>query len=85
MTIFNKYIFFLVLAACTGNIILAFLKQDSLEIYFVVNVLSYLIITLFHVFLNRKAKSALSAVTSILFGSFMVIVVIKIIELISKV
>lgn len=84
MTIFNKYVFSLVLAACTGNIILAFLRQDNLEIYFVVNVLSYLIVTLLYVFLNPRAKSALSAVTSILFGSFMVMAVIRIIKLISE-
>ena len=83
MKIFNKYLITLVLAASLINIFLAFTKQNSLEIYFIVNILSYLIITLLYVYLNKRARGALNAISAILFGSFMVIVIIKVLEIIS--
>ncbi len=82
MTIFNKYLMTLVLAASMVNIFLAFFKQNSLEIYFVVNILSYLIITLLYVYINPRARAALNAISAILFGGFMVIVIIKVLEII---
>ena len=72
----------LVLAASMVNIFLAFFKQNSLEIYFVVNILSYLIITLLYVYINPRARAALNAISAILFGGFMVIVIIKVLEII---
>lgn len=82
MTIFNKYLISLVLAASAANILLAIFQQNNLEIYFIVNVLSYLIITLLYVNLNPRARGALNAISAILFGSFMVIVVIKVLGII---
>jgi len=82
LTIFNKYLMTLVLAASMVNIFLAFFKQNSLEIYFVVNILSYLIITLLYVYINPRARAALNAISAILFGGFMVIVIIKVLEII---
>ena len=83
MKIFNKYLITLVLVSSVVNILLAFFKQNSLEIYFVINILAYLIITLLYVYLNRRARAALSAISAILFGSFMVIVIIKVLEILS--
>lgn len=81
MKIFNKYIFSLLLSSAFINILLAFLGQNNLEIYFIINILSYLMITLLYVHLNPRAKGALSGISAILFGSFMVIVIIKVLEI----
>lgn len=83
MKIFNKYLVTLVLAASLVNWFLAFVKQDSLEIYFVVNILSYLVITMLYVYLNPRARGTLRAISAILFGSFVVVVIIKVLEIVS--
>ena len=83
MRIYNKYIIYLALTSCLTNALLAFFGQNNLEIYFVVNILVYLIITLFYVYLNPRARRALSSVGIVLFAGFMVIVSLKVIEIIS--
>lgn len=82
MTIFNTYLITLILVTSIVNIFLAFVKQNNLEIYFIINVLSYLIITLLYVYLNPRARGALRAISAVLFGGFMVIVIIKVLEII---
>lgn len=62
---------------------LAFWGQNDLEIYFTVNIISYLIITLLYVYLNPKAKRALNTISFVLFGGFMVIVAMKVMQIIS--
>ena len=83
MRIYNKYIIYLVVASCLINTILAFLGQDSLEIYFVINILAYLIITLLYVYFNPRAKRALNAIGVVLFAGFIVVISLKVIEIIS--
>ena len=83
MRIFNKYIISLATTSCLINIILAFSGQNNLEVYFVVNILAYLIITLLYVYLNPRARKALNTIGIVLFAGFMVIVSLKVIEIIS--
>ena len=84
MRIYNKYIVSLVLTSGLINILLAFFGQDKLEIYFIINVIAYLFITLLYTYLNPNAKKALNTVAVILFASFMVIVVFKVMEIIFR-
>ncbi len=83
MRIYNNYVLSLAIAACSINLILAFWGQEDLEVYFTVNIISYLIITLLYVYLNPKARRALNAIGFVLFGGFMVIVTLKVVEIIS--
>ena len=83
MRIYNKYIVSLVLASGLINISLAFLGQNDLEIYFIVNVLAYLVITLLYVYLNPRARRALNTVGVVLFAGFVVIISLKVIEILS--
>ena len=83
MRIYNKYILYLALTSCLINTLLAFFGQNNLEIYFVVNILVYLIITLLYVYLNPRARRALSSIGIVLFAGFMVIVSFKVIEILS--
>lgn len=83
MRIYNRYIVYLALAACLINILLAVFGQDNIEIYFVINILAYLIITLLYVYLNPRARRALNSIGIVLFAGFMVIVTIKVIEILS--
>ena len=83
MRIYNKYIVSLVLASGFINASLAFLGQNDLGIYFTVNVIAYLVITLFYAYLNPRARRALNTVGIVLFAGFMGIVALKIMEILS--
>ena len=83
MRIYNKYIASLVLASALINTSLAFLGQNDLGIYFVINVLAYLVITLLYAYLNPRARRALNTVGVVLFAGFMVIISLKVIEILS--
>ncbi len=73
----------LALSACLINTLLAFFGQNDLTIYFAVNIITYLVITLLYVYLNPRARRALNTVSAALFAGFMVIVVLKVIEILS--
>ena len=81
MRIFNKYIVSLVLVSCLINTLLAFFGQNNLEIYFVINLIAYLVITLLYVYFNPRARRSLNTIGIVLFAGFMVIVAIKAMEI----
>lgn len=54
--------------------------QNDLSVYFIANVIAYLVITVLHAYLNPRARRALSGVSMVLFAGFMVIVVLKVID-----
>ncbi len=83
MRIYNKYIVSLVLAASIINTLLALVGQNDLRVYFVVNVIAYLVITLLYVYLNPRARTALNTIGSVLFAGFMVIVALKAIDILA--
>ena len=83
MRIYNKYIISLVVASCLINTLLAFFGQNDFVIYFTINVVAYLAITLLYVYLTPRARRALNPIGAVLFASFMVIVVFKVMETIS--
>ncbi len=83
MRVYNKYIVSLALAAGLVNTLLAAFGQDDLSIYFTVNAIVYLVITLFYVYFNPRARRALNTISLVLFAGFMVIVVINVMEIIS--
>ena len=73
----------LALAAGLINTLLAFAGQSDLNIYFIINIIAYLVITLLYVYFNPRARKALNSISAILFAGFMVIVVIKAMEILS--
>ena len=83
MRIYNKYVVSLALSACLINTLLAFFGQNDLTIYFTINIIAYLVITLLYVYLNPRARRALNTVGVVLFGGFMVIVALEVIEILS--
>jgi len=84
LRIFNKYIISLVLASCFINALLAFYEQNDLVVYFVINVLAYLAITLLYASLNPRARRVLNTIGIVFFGGFMVTVAIKVVEILSS-
>ncbi len=89
MRIYNKYVVSLAVAAGLINTLLAFLvpddlpKLESLQIYFIANIIAYLIITLLYVYFNPRARRALNTIGAVLFAGFMVIVVFNVVKMLS--
>lgn len=83
MRIYNKYVITLAITAALINSVLAFARQSDFEVYYAVNIIAYLIITLLYVHFNPRARLALNSVGGVLFGGFMVIVVLRVVEYLS--
>jgi hypothetical protein len=73
----------LALSSCLVNSLLAFWGQNDLSIYFTINIIAYLAITVLYVHLNPRARRALNGIGVVLFGGFMVIVALKVMEILS--
>jgi hypothetical protein len=78
---YNKLLLALTLAFGITNSFLAFWGLNDLSVYFIANAIAYLIITLIYVYLNPRARSALNALSIIIFAGFMVIVAVKVMEI----
>jgi TRAP-type C4-dicarboxylate transport system permease small subunit len=83
LRIYNRYILYLAIAAAVVNAALAFAGQEDLGVYFAVNVIAYLVITLLYVYLNPRARRALDVIGYVLFSGFLVIVAIKVAGIVS--
>jgi TRAP-type C4-dicarboxylate transport system permease small subunit len=83
LRIYNRYILYLAIATGVVNVALAFARQKDLGVYFAINVMAYLVITLLYVYLNPRARRALDTIGYMLFSGFLVIVAIKVIDILS--
>lgn len=83
MRIYNKYVVFLAVVTCLINTILAFMGEKDIAVYFTVNVIAYLVITLLYVYFNPRARKILNTVGVVFFAGFLVIVTLKAVEALS--
>jgi hypothetical protein len=83
LRIYNRYVLYLAIATGVLNAALAFAGQEDLGVYFVVDVIAYLIITLLYVHLNPRARQALDTIGYMLFSGFLVVVAIKAVGILS--
>jgi uncharacterized membrane protein YgdD (TMEM256/DUF423 family) len=60
---------------------MGFTGQTDLSVYFIVDAIVFLVITLLYVYLNPRTRGALNAVSAIVFAGFLVVVVLKVIEI----
>ena len=81
MSIYNRYLIFLVSVSCLIDIFLAFAKQNDIAVYFTINVIAYLTITMLFIFFSPKTRRILSVVSVVYLAGFMVIVALKIIRI----
>jgi hypothetical protein len=81
LRIFNRLIITLAITFGLLNGVMAFLGQQDISVYFIVDAIAFLIITLLFVYLNPRARGALNAVSLVVFAGFFVIVALKIIEI----
>jgi hypothetical protein len=78
LRIYNRYLTFLVLVSCLIDIFLAFVKQNDIAVYFTLNVIAYLTITMLFIFFSPKTRRILSVVSVVYLAGFMVVVTLKI-------
>ena len=83
MRVYNKYVVSLILASGAVNTLLAFFGQRDLGMYFIINAITYLAITLLYAYLNPRARMALNTIGVVLFAGFLVIVSLKVLAIIS--
>ena len=84
MRIYNNYIISLVIAFGAINSILAAVGQKQLDVYFTVNIIAYLVISLLYVYLNPRARRVLDTIGVALFGGFLVIVAFRVMEVLGR-
>ena len=81
MRVFNNLIISLAIVFGVVNTLLALFGQTDISVYFIVNAIAYLIISLLYVYLNPRARGGLNGVTAVIFAGFLVIVTLKVIEI----
>jgi hypothetical protein len=72
----------MVFASCLINVALAFLGQKDLTVYFVVIVIAYLLITVLFIYFSPRTRRALSLVSMVFLAGFLVVVVLKVLEVV---
>jgi hypothetical protein len=81
LRVYNKLILTIALVFGVINVCLAAVGQDNIEIYFVANAVAFLVVTLLYTYFNPRARGALNALSAVIFAGFMVIVVIKVMDI----
>jgi hypothetical protein len=80
LRIYNRLLLFLAGAFALIDILLALGGQKDISIYFVVNAIAYLIITLLFTYLNPRARGVLNSLSLVIFAGFAVVVAIKVLD-----
>lgn len=80
MRIYNRYILLLLLVSCLIDVLLAYAKQTDIAVYFTASVIAYLIITVLFIYLSPRTRQTLSMVSIVFLAGFMVVVVLKVLE-----
>jgi hypothetical protein len=75
---------YLALAFTAVNSLLAFGGQKDIQVYFILDLIAYLVITLLYVYLNPRARGALTAVSAVFFAGFGVIVALNIVNILKR-
>jgi hypothetical protein len=83
LRIYNRYVLWLLLVASSINILLAILNNKDLVNYFIIHVIAYLVITLLFTYLNPRARRALNTISGALFAGFMIVVILKVMDILS--
>jgi hypothetical protein len=81
MKIYNSYILIVAVLLLLTTVILAVMKQEMLDVYYIVYVIEALVVTELYVYFSSKARRGLSLVSAILFGGFLFVVSLEVIKI----
>lgn len=59
----------------------ALLGLRDLSVYFIIDSIAFLVVTLAHVNLDTKVRSSLNAISSVMFVGFIIILALKVIQI----
>ena len=79
MKIYNGYLLTVALLLLLTTVVLTIAGANSLDVYYTTYIIEALVVTYLYVHFNVKARRGLSLVSAILFGGFMVIVLVRVI------
>ncbi len=80
MKIYNQYIVSVAIVLLITTVLLAATGQTTLDIYYSFYVIEALIITELFVYFNKKSRRALQAVSTLLFGGFIIVLCFQVIK-----
>ena len=81
MKIYNSYILIIAALLLLTTVTLVAVGQSSLDLYYTLYVIEALVVTELYVYFNAKARRGLTLVSTILFGSFLVVVALQVIRI----
>lgn len=83
MRVNNRYVLFLVLVSCVINTLLAFCELGDLSTYLIIDIISFLVLTLVFMPSSPKAKKTYNILNLFFFAGFLVIVIMEFTDIIS--
>lgn len=83
MRIYNRYILALSIAFSLATTLMAAWRVRDITAYFAVYAIIYLVVTTLFVYINPRARRALTGVTFAVLSGFMSVVIIKAMEILS--
>jgi hypothetical protein len=81
LSLYNHYVLTVSLALLLSSVLMIAFGLNRLEVYFTVYVFEALVISELYVYFNRKARRALSYVSAVLFGGFIVALLLQVFNL----
>jgi hypothetical protein len=81
MRAYNSFIAILALAFTSITVLLAAYDVDKLDEYFSAYTVALLVLVSLYIYFSPKARRALGAVSLLAFAGFMVIVLVKVVEI----
>lgn len=84
MRIYNRYLLLMVFTTCLVNVVLAFMGQKDITVYFIANFLITLLLTVLFISFSPRTRRVLSSISFVLFAGFVVVAVLKILEVIKQ-
>jgi len=81
MKLYNRYILTVATALLLTTVLMIAAGLNALEIYFTVYVIEALVISELYVHFNNRARRGLTYVSTILFGSFALVICLQIVKL----
>lgn len=83
MKIYNNYILTIAVLLLLTTVILVAMGQNSLDVYYTIYIIEALIVTELYRYLSAKVRHELNFVSAILFGGFLLIVFLEVIEILA--
>ena len=74
----------MVFTTCLVNVVFAFMGQKDITVYFIANFLITLLLTVLFISFSPRTRRVLSSISFVLFAGFVVVAVLKILEVIKQ-